>query len=84
MVCDSSLIVCGLLDKTISVYKRGSLDLLERITGVHTDHIWAMDLNEKYLVSGSWDSTAKIWTRSKWEMTFSYPFPDGREISGVR
>ena len=50
------------LNKTISVYNRRTLKLVRHISGplCHKDHIWSIDMNNKYLVTGSWDATVKV------------------------
>ncbi len=62
MACDDRIVVCGLLDKSIVVYDRETLNLNYELLG-HTDHVWSIDLNRRYIVSGSWDATAKVWDR---------------------
>jgi WD40 repeat protein len=47
------------LNKVIHVYNRGTLKLVRRLSG-HTDHIWSLDMNGKWIVSGSWDGTVKV------------------------
>ena len=63
MTCDSKHIVCGLLNKKLAVYDRKSLDLVKNLSG-HTDHIWSVDMTDDLIVSGSWDSSVKLWSRS--------------------
>ena len=84
MNCDSALIVCGLLDKSIVVFDRKSFKCKFELLG-HTDHIWSIDLNEGFIVSGSWDASAKIWSRAKGGvLEHEFRFPDGREVSQVK
>ena len=63
MTCDSRHIVCGLLNKQLAVYDRKSLNLVQNLHG-HTDHIWSVDMTKDFIVSGSWDATVKLWSRS--------------------
>ena len=63
MTCDSKHIVCGLLNKKLAVYDRKSLDLVKNLIG-HTDHIWSVDMTNDFIVSGSWDASVKLWSRS--------------------
>jgi WD40 repeat protein len=83
MSCDSRHIVCGLLNKKLAIYDRRTLDLVQTLTG-HTDHIWSCDMTKDLIVSGSWDGSVKLWTRSGGKLSDTYPHPDQREISGVR
>ena len=83
MTCDSNHIICGLLNKKLAVFDRKSLDLVQNLSG-HTDHIWSVDMTEKLIVSGSWDSTVKLWSKKNWKILDSYPHPDQKEISGVK
>ena len=46
MHADSSLVVCGLLDKSIVVYDRRTFKRLYELNG-HTDHIWSLDLSDR-------------------------------------
>ena len=46
MHADSSLLVCGLLDKSIVVYDRATLERIYELNG-HTDHIWSIDLCDR-------------------------------------
>ena len=42
---------------------------------------------DRYIVSGSWDATAKIWSREqrrRGELVHEFRFPDGREVSQVK
>ena len=48
-------IVVGLVNKNIEVYDRKSLHLVRLLAG-HEDHVWSVDMNTEYVVSGSWDS----------------------------
>ena len=116
MHADSSLLVCGLLDKSIVVYDRSTLQRIYELNG-HSDHIWSLDLcdryiasedhdvfqyeslilststemikiinkTDRYIVSGSWDATAKIWSRKRrGELIHVFRFKDGREVSQVK
>ena len=55
MVCDQEQVVVGLLNKTIEVFDRGSLAKVRTLWG-HDDHVWSIDMNKEFIVSGSWDS----------------------------
>ena len=46
MHADSSLLVCGLLDKSIVVYDRATLERIYELNG-HTDHVWSIDLCDR-------------------------------------
>ena len=41
---------------------RKSLQLALTLEG-HTDHVWSLDMNQSFIVSGSWDSSVRIWSR---------------------
>jgi len=82
MVCDRDQVVVGLLNKSIEVYDRQSLKLVRTLSG-HGDHVWSIDMNREFIVSGSWDSSVRIWNRSDGRLLFLYTHPHGREISGV-
>ena len=46
-----------------------------------------MIYSKRYIVSGSWDATAKIWSRKQHrsgELVHEFRFPDGREVSQVK
>jgi hypothetical protein len=47
------------LNKVINVYSRRTLKLVRQLFG-HTDHVWSIDLNNKLIVSGSWDASVKV------------------------
>ena len=83
MTCDSDHIICGLLNKELAVFDRKSLNLVQNLSG-HTDHIWSIDMTEKLIISGSWDSTVKLWSKKDWKILDSYSHPDQKEISGVK
>ncbi|XP_023331508.1 F-box/WD repeat-containing protein 11 [Eurytemora carolleeae] len=83
MVCDNTQIVVGLVNKNIEVYDRKSLHLVRLLAG-HEDHVWSVDMNTEYVVSGSWDSSVRIWSRENGRILFIYVHPHGREISGVK
>jgi WD40 repeat protein len=83
MTCDSENIVCGLLDKTIRVFKRSDKTLVTTLYG-HTDHIWTLDQDSRILASGSWDGTVRIWLKQDWKHLFTFIHPDSREISGIK
>lgn len=83
MTCDSNHIICGLLNKELAVFERKSLNLVQNLSG-HTDHIWSIDMTEKLIISGSWDSTVKLWSKKDWKILDSYSHPDQKEISGVK
>ena len=83
MAATKKEVICGLLDKTIRVLERQSGKLLHTLSG-HTDHIWSLDHNQRYLVSGSWDATVKIWCLSSWNLVHDFVHPDAKEISGVK
>ena len=55
MVCDNDEVVVGLLNKTIEVYDRNTMLKVRTLHG-HDDHVWSIDMNKEYIVSGSWDS----------------------------
>ena len=48
-------VVVGLLNKTIEVYDRATMLKVRTLVG-HDDHVWSIDMNKEYIVSGSWDS----------------------------
>ena len=83
MTCDSKYIICGLLNKNLAIYDRSSLDLVQNLSG-HTDHIWSVDLTKELIVSGSWDSTVKLWNKKNWKILDTYSDADQKEISGVK
>jgi len=83
MVCDNDEVVVGLLNKTIEVYDRNTMLKVRTLHG-HDDHVWSIDMNKEYIVSGSWDSSVRIWDREEGRIMFLYTHPHGREISGVR
>jgi len=83
MVCDMDQIVVGLLNKTIEVYDRATMLKVRTLLG-HDDHVWSIDMNREYIVSGSWDSSVRIWDRDDGRIIFLYTHPHGREISGVK
>jgi WD40 repeat protein len=70
-VCLADKIVAvALLNKDIHSYSLVDLSRkpLKVIEAAHQNNIWSMDQNEKYLVSGSWDSTVGIWSkRDDWK-----------------
>ena len=83
LVCDQRSLVAGLLNNTLEVYDRSSLARVCTLRG-HVDHVWSVDMNSEYIVSGSWDSSVRIWDRADGRLAFLYTHPHGREISGVR
>eukprot|EP00090_Calanus_glacialis_P004077 TRINITY_DN13023_c0_g1_i1.p1 TRINITY_DN13023_c0_g1~~TRINITY_DN13023_c0_g1_i1.p1 ORF type:complete len:713 (+),score=103.45 TRINITY_DN13023_c0_g1_i1:114-2252(+) len=83
MVCDMDQVVVGLLNKTIEVYDRATMLKVRTLVG-HDDHVWSIDMNKEYIVSGSWDSSVRIWDRDEGRIMFLYTHPHGREISGVK
>ena len=83
MTCDSKYIICGLLNKNLAIYDRSSLELVQNLSG-HTDHIWSVDMTKELIVSGSWDSTVKLWNKKNWKILDTYSDADQKEISGVK
>ena len=67
----------GLLNKTIEVYDRSSMLKVRTLRG-HDDHVWSIDMNREYIVSGSWDSSVRIWDREEGRILFLYTHPHGR------
>ena len=67
----------------LQVFDRNSLAKVRTLWG-HEDHVWSIDMNQEYIVSGSWDSSVRIWDRKEGRMLFLYTHPHGREISGVK
>lgn len=67
----------------MQVFDRNSLAKVRTLWG-HDDHVWSIDMNKEYIVSGSWDSSVRIWDRKEGRMLFLYTHPHGREISGVK
>jgi phospholipase A-2-activating protein len=65
------LVVSGGTDSIIDVRSAaaGPSDNAERLLIGHTQNICALAIvpGSKYVVSGSWDSTARIWSVEKWE-----------------
>ena len=62
MVVDETSIACGLLNKTVNVYDRKSLELSLQLFG-HQDHIWCIDMSHRFICTGSWDASVIIWSR---------------------
>lgn len=83
MTCDQKWIVCGLLNKKLAIFNRKSLELAANLTG-HTDHIWSVDMTADLIVSGSWDTSVKLWAKYSWKLLDTFGHPDQREISGVK
>ena len=67
----------------MQVFDRNSLVKVRTLWG-HDDHVWSIDMNQEYIVSGSWDSSVRIWDRTEGRLLFLYSHPHGREISGVK
>ena len=63
--------VAGGKDAIIEVREPGKshTDNAERLLMGHAHNICALDVSPdgKWLVSGSWDSTARVWSTGKWE-----------------
>ena len=80
MVVDDNSIAVGLLNKVANLYDRQTLQLVHSMTG-HTDHIWSIDMNKKYVVTGSWDATVTLWDRKQGTKEYYFRHPHEREIS---
>ena len=80
MVVDQDSIAVALLNKVANLYNRSTLELVMSMTG-HSDHIWSIDMNKKYIVTGSWDATVTVWDRKTGRKTHSFRHPHEREIS---
>ena len=83
MVVDDTAIACGLLNKSVNVYDRKTLSSILQLSG-HRDHIWCIDMNSKYICTGSWDASVIIWSRQTGEKVYTFDHPDSKEISGVK
>ena len=83
MVVDDRAIACGLLSKVANVYDRKTLKIIHSLKG-HTDHIWSIDMNRTYVVTGSWDATVNIWCRKSGLKIYNFNHPHSREISSVK
>jgi len=76
------LVVSGGRDTIIDVRKPTSLpgDNAERLLIGHAHNVCTLDVSPKgnYIVSGGWDSQARVWSVSKWETQFMLT---GHELS---
>ena len=83
MVVDDTSIACGLLNKTVNVYNRKTLELSLQLCG-HQDHIWCIDMSPRFVCTGSWDASVIIWSRENGDSLYTFNHPDNKEISGVK
>ena len=89
MICDTARIYCGLLNKSIVIFDRHTMEKVQVLFG-HTDHIWSLDINENstLLASGCWGSSVKLWMREKEEKLFklkeTFSEPGLGEICSVK
>ena len=83
MAVDETSIACGLLNKTVNVYARKTLELSLQLCG-HQDHIWCIDMSPRFICTGSWDASVIIWSRENGDKVYTFEHPDHKEISGVK
>ena len=53
----------------MQVFDRNSLVKVRTLWG-HDDHVWSIDMNKEYIVSGSWDSSVRIWDRKEGDIRY--------------
>ena len=80
MKVDPTSILVGLEDGSIELYERLGSPSRSKLPQAqkrlklskHSDLVRVVDLNLKYLVSGSWDETIKLWNRKNGELLDSF------------